>query len=177
MKTEKEQWRPVNLDGWGKYYECSNLGRVRNAKYYRPKADKEYCQYMGYIPKPGDFRKPVLNKVTGYMQIMLIHNKELKLIRLGRLIALTWVPKEGEEQCQVKYKNDQCLDDRACNLYWATSGGRRNTFDYKLVEKLKKMKKKMKLTDICKKTGLPLGKVVYLLYSSKPATTPMQRLR
>ena len=95
-----EEWKPVQLDGYEKYYEISSFGRVRRTE-------------TGHILKPWG---------AGRMKYQMVHlfaDGESTRQYVHRLVLLTFVGPcpEGMESCHGERGKDV---NRADNLRWGT---------------------------------------------------------
>lgn len=150
-KIKNEKWKPIVDSYWHTLYQVSNFGRFKDVR-------------------TGKLRKPVLNKATGFLQLMLLDGKKLQLKRTANMIAKAWVPKpDNEMQYTVAYKNNKRLDERASNLKWVTTyGGRYEIRTPGICNEVRTLKKEgLALKEICKRTKLKWGAVVYILYTKK----------
>ena len=100
----KEEWR--DIVGYEGKYQVSNLGRVRSL----------FCQ-------SGKRKKPWILKGKidryGYRVVCLRWNGKNTHKTVHRIVALAFIPNpEGKET--VNHINGDKLDNRSCNLEWAT---------------------------------------------------------
>ena len=93
---ENEIWKQTFIDG----ISVSSLGRV--------KRDRD-----GYIIKPRT------NKTNGYNYVDLRWHKNGKMIKVSRLVALTFIPNPNNKS-DVDHINTIRTDDTLNNLRWAT---------------------------------------------------------
>jgi len=148
-KIKGEKWKSINHPYWKAYYSASNLGRIKDKR-------------------TGKLRKPILNKINGFLQVMLIDGQKTQLFRLARLVGQTWLPIDNSDDRCIRYKNGKSLDNRACNLFWDSSGGRIELRGPAICNEVKLLHKQgMKLKDIAVKTGLSYYSALYVLYNKK----------
>lgn len=106
-----EQWKPVF--GFEKYYEVSNLGRVRSITAVKPHGGFRSRKWNGRIlktspPKNGRYRK-----------ITLYGDGIVKEIRLHVLVASNWIP-NPLGLTLVCHRDDDKANNSVSNLYWGT---------------------------------------------------------
>lgn len=111
--VEKEQWKPVVEPGFENTYEVSDLGRVRSKDRWVKVADHK-CLRRGKV------LQPCVNKNNGYYYVVLSRSGLQKEFTVHRLVANAWLPrKKGLDF--INHKNENKLDNRACNLEWCTA--------------------------------------------------------
>lgn len=108
-----EEWKNViNIPGaidWGKYYQVSNMGRVRqniNNSFRRGRA------YPGHIMKPSACRK-------GYLSVLLSNKENRKKMRIHRLVALAFIPNPFDKP-EINHKDVNVANNHVNNLEWVT---------------------------------------------------------
>ena len=95
-----------------KPYEVSTLGRVRG---------KDRWIWTGgpiYLRK-GKILRPNINKHNGYFYVVLSYQGLQKDFTVHSLVAGAWVPRK-KSLIFINHKNENKLDNRACNLEWCT---------------------------------------------------------
>ena len=103
-----EKWVPIN--GY-KYYEVSNLGRIRSISH---RTLKPYRFREGRVLAQSKVR-------NGYMRVSLTQEgKHKKSASVHRLVANAFVP-NPENKKYVNHKNGNKEDNRAENLEWVTA--------------------------------------------------------
>ena len=101
---EGEEWR--DIEGYNGKYQVSSLGRVKSLR------DK-YGNYREKILKQGK------NNKTGYLQVILCKEGNVKLYRVNRLVATAFIPNPSKFPC-VNHKNEIKTDNCVSNLEWCT---------------------------------------------------------
>ena len=99
-------WKDVK--GYEGLYQVSNSGKVKSL----PKEHR-------YGIKSEKILKPRIHKKCGYARVALCKNGKVKDFRMGRLIAMTFIPNPNNKE-QVNHINGIKSDDRVCNLEWST---------------------------------------------------------
>jgi NUMOD4 motif/HNH endonuclease len=94
-----EIWKPVA--GWEGHYEVSDQGRVRSIK--------KGARLMTGIPDS-----------DGYLLIKLSAAPRRKLAKLHRLVAIAFIPNEGQLP-EVNHKDGNKANNRKENLEWSTT--------------------------------------------------------
>lgn len=109
----------------------SNLGRVKSL-------DRNMISPKGTLySKPGRIRKPVPNRATGYLTVVLCGENFKKTVPLHRLVAMAFLDNPQKYEC-VNHKNEDKHDNRIENLEWCDKAynnayGSRKTASYKPV--------------------------------------------
>src|SRR5258708_2290935 len=99
-----ESWKPI--PGFERHYEVSDVGRVRRIK-------------PANGTQAGRILVPLLDK-DGYARFNLSCDGKLSRMRLGRAVALAFVPNPLGLP-EVNHINLEKRDDRPGNLEWVTS--------------------------------------------------------
>lgn len=101
MSELKEIWKAI--DGYSNY-EVSNLGNVKSLSYHETGISKNL---KGYVDK------------HGYVVLNLCKNSKCKLVKVHRLVAITFIP-NPENKAEVNHINGIKSDNRVENLEWNT---------------------------------------------------------
>lgn len=98
----KEIWKP--FPGYEDNYRISNYGRV-----------------LSYFRGAPRILKPIAERYNGYNMVTLyrVPGKPGKKIRIGRAVALAFIPNPDQLPC-VNHKDENKRNDRADNLEWCT---------------------------------------------------------
>lgn len=106
----KEIWLPVTIKPYDKYYQVSNMGRVRSL-------DK----IINFNTKKGLKKGRILNLNKGrhYLHVTLSHKQLYKTITVHYLVASAFIP-NPDKKPTVNHKKGNKLDNRASQLEWAT---------------------------------------------------------
>lgn len=106
----KEDWRPVV--GWKGLYEASSLGMVRGVARVLTTSDGREWERGSSSLTPSTQR--------GYERVCLSgHDKKQKVVRVHRLVALTFLESDPEREC-VNHIDGVKTNNRADNLEWCT---------------------------------------------------------
>lgn len=120
---EGEQWKPIeNFES----YMVSNYGRVKN---YKPTHDKFVL------------RKTTKNK-QGYVDIDLFDNNKRKNVKIHRLVAEAFCPKDSIDKVCVNHMDGDKTNNHYSNLEWVTYG-ENNKHAYDMLNRKKNRINKM----------------------------------
>lgn len=106
----QEIWKNVTEQEFSNLYQVSNMGRVRSLDRIRP--DGSF--YKGRVLKP---------RLTGsrYYYVTLSHGTNYQKRRyIHRLVALAFIENPMNKP-QVSHKDENCLNNCASNLEWASA--------------------------------------------------------
>lgn len=110
---EQEIWLPVK--DYEKFYEVSNMGRIRNID-FPTCTDKRIKLKEIYLIKPS------LQSIKNYKRyrVNLSNEKGHKQFKVHRLIAQAFIPNPLNKP-QVNHIDNNPLNNRASNLEWVTN--------------------------------------------------------
>ena len=94
----EEFWKPV--EGFEQFYEVSNLGRVKSLR-------------------SGKVRKPVPNRQTGYLALVLVGEGFRRTMSVHRLVATAFCERHDGCDC-INHKDENKHNNVADNLEWCT---------------------------------------------------------
>lgn len=106
----QEIWKNVTEQEFANLYQVSNMGRVRSLDRIRP--DGSFCK--------GKILKPRLNGSSYYYVTLSYGTNCQKRRYVHRLVALAFVENPLNKP-QVSHKDENCLNNCALNLEWATA--------------------------------------------------------
>ena len=87
-------------------YAISNLGRIQRVK-------------PGIMAKVGVFKKPQVNKTTGYTHVKVTGSEGKRSMSVHRLVATHFIPNPNNYR-EVDHINRDKEDNRVENLRWCT---------------------------------------------------------
>lgn len=108
---EKEIWKPIK--GYEGIYEASTLGRIKSV-------DRviEYSNGIKHFTK-GKILNPSICKKTGYFQVSLCKDGDIKKIDVHRIIANTFLENKENLPC-VNHKDETRVNNEVTNLEFCT---------------------------------------------------------
>lgn len=108
----KEEWRSLKEFKCGKYYEVSNLGRVRSKDRWTKGKNGSNRLVKGKILK---YKKCV----NGYCEVMLYENGKSEVYLVHRLVAIIFIPNPSQLP-QVNHLDENKENNAFFNLEWST---------------------------------------------------------
>lgn len=105
-----EEWR--DIPGYEGLYQVSNLGRVKSLFRYRVSKGGCYCPVVEKI------KAQKLTK-DGYFETTLCKNKQLKSIRVHRLVAQAFIPNPNNYSV-INHIDENPKNNKVENLEWCT---------------------------------------------------------
>lgn len=124
----KEEWK--DIPGYEGFYQASTKGRVRSL-------NRICTVYRGSTKYKRKLKGKIrsLVNLNGYNGVRLSKDGDKKLIQVGRLIALTFIPNPNNKP-QINHKNGIKTDDRVENIEWCTqSENTQHAYDNGLIKK------------------------------------------
>lgn len=106
---EGEIWKQV--DGYGGYYEVSNLGRVRSKE--RVTDIQSYCHIV---------RKPKILKGQfngNYFRVVMSYEGKYRQVLIHRLVAEAFLPNPNNLP-EINHKDEDKTNNNVSNLEWCT---------------------------------------------------------
>ena len=105
-------WKPVNIDGYERFYEVSTDGRIRRTAHH------------AVIGKTNPFlptrEKSINIDKRGYAMVALYKGQEQKHISVHRLVAMTFIPNPNNLP-QVNHIDENKLNNSVDNLEWCSN--------------------------------------------------------
>ena len=105
-----EEWRDIK--GYEGFYQVSNMGNVRSVTHTVVYTDGRVGHYEGKLITPN-------NDKNGYKAVNLSKNGVVNHIDIHRLVAETFLPKDGERNV-VNHKDGNKHNNTVENLEWVT---------------------------------------------------------
>lgn len=106
---EGEIWK--NVEGYGNFYEVSNLGRVRSKE--RITEIQPYC----HIVRKSRILKAQFN--GNYYRVVVSFNGKYRQVLIHRLVAETFIPNPNNLS-EVNHKDEDKSNNDVSNLEWCT---------------------------------------------------------
>lgn len=110
----EEIWKPIK--GYENRYEVSNMGRVKSYDIVRHCVSSMGKEFT--ITLPGRIRKP--NIMKGYHCIALIRDGNVKVVKIHRLVAETFISECPGPEYQINHKDGNKGNNCVDNLEWVT---------------------------------------------------------
>lgn len=109
----KEIWKPI--PGYEKFYEASNLGRIRSCSRWIPcaRSSQKHQFYHGRVLK-------TTPQTAGYLAVHLSTKGVVHTSLVHRLVALTFIPNPTNLR-EINHKNGIKTDNCISNLEWISS--------------------------------------------------------
>lgn len=115
IRTINETWKNVTIDGYEKYYQISNLGRLKSVD--RIITDSNYYNrtrfFKGQIV-------PVRLVSSGYVGAVLSVAGKRKDVLIHRLVSEAFIP-NLKNKPQINHKDGNKENNNVTNLEWVTS--------------------------------------------------------
>lgn len=109
-----EVWKDIK--GFEKFYQVSNLGRVRSLDRVVEMSDGRRRKERGQILKPR-----VKTNRGGYLSVVLRKAGTRKDFTVHQLVALAFVPNpDPETLTQINHKDEDKTNNKPSNLEWCT---------------------------------------------------------
>lgn len=97
----QEIWK--DIENYYGLYQVSNIGNVKSLNYLHTGKEK--------ILKPGVNR-------NGYLQVGLYKNGKCKMLRVHRLVLMTFAPISNMDKLEVNHKDENSQNNSLDNLEW-----------------------------------------------------------
>lgn len=105
-----EEWRTV--PGYDKYYEVSNMGRVRSLQSRTARGKGVYKKTKILTPR-------TCGREGKYLSVVLCSDNDRKTYQVHRLVALVFIPNPKNLE-QIDHINRDTKDNRVENLRWVS---------------------------------------------------------
>lgn len=124
-----EEWK--NIEGYDKYYEVSNEGRIRSCSKIILTSDNKVRHYKEKILKGGVMK-------NGYPFVILVKDKTKKVFYIHRLVASAFLD-NVKGYTEVNHKDEDKTNNRVDNLEYCD---RKYNMNYGTVQNRKGVSKK-----------------------------------
>lgn len=108
-----EEWRDVV--GYEGLYQVSNMGRVKSLE----RQSSTFCQKGTMCTYSVNEKICKQHTVGGYLMVHLSNNNKKKLVRVHRLVAMSFMPNPNNYP-QINHINENKTDNTLGNIEWCT---------------------------------------------------------